>query len=92
MQTQTSTYDRLTQLDNGFLLFEDETSPMHVASLQIHEAAPLRLPDGAIDIERIREYVVSRLHLIPRKSGTCSSNASASSRALNGNPVSPGMS
>jgi diacylglycerol O-acyltransferase len=60
------TYDRLTQLDNSFLLFEDETAPMHVASTQIHEAGPLRLPDGSIDIDRIREYVVSRLHQIPR--------------------------
>jgi WS/DGAT/MGAT family acyltransferase len=59
-------YDRLSGLDNSFLLFESETAHMHVASLQIHEAAPLRLPNGALDIDRIREYVVSRLHQIPR--------------------------
>jgi diacylglycerol O-acyltransferase len=61
-------YDRLTQLDNSFLIYED-TDPagaMHVASTQFHEAAPLQRPDGALDIERIEEYVLSRLDRIPR--------------------------
>jgi WS/DGAT/MGAT family acyltransferase len=39
---------------------------MHVASTQIHEAASLRREDGSLDIERIEEYVVSRLDRIPR--------------------------
>ena len=38
---------------------------MHVASTQIHEAAPLRRDDGALDIERIQEYVLSRLDRHP---------------------------
>lgn len=61
-------YDRLSQLDNSFLVYEDAqpAGAMHVASTQIHEAAPLRHPNGAIDIERIEEYVTSRLHGIPR--------------------------
>jgi WS/DGAT/MGAT family acyltransferase len=59
-------FDRLTQVDNSFLIFENERSAMHVASTQIHEAAPLRNPDGSLQIERIEEYVLSRLHLIPR--------------------------
>ncbi len=61
-------HDRLTQLDNSFLVYEDTSSnaAMHVATTQIHEAAPLRGPDGSIDIERIEEYVVSRLDRIPR--------------------------
>jgi diacylglycerol O-acyltransferase / wax synthase len=61
-------YDRLTGLDNSFLIYE-EASPegaMHVASTQIHEAAPLRKQDGSLDIERIEEYVRSRLDRIPR--------------------------
>lgn len=63
-----SGYDRLTQMDNSFLVYED-TSPagaMHVASTQVHDAAPLRRSDGSLDIERIEEYVLSRLDLIPR--------------------------
>ena len=62
------TFDRLTQLDNSFLIYED-TQPqaaMHVASTQIHDARPLQLDDGSLDIERIQEYVLSRLHRIPR--------------------------
>ncbi|MGH0028557.1 MAG: wax ester/triacylglycerol synthase family O-acyltransferase [Myxococcota bacterium] len=59
-------YDRLTQIDNSFLIYESDRGAMHVASTQIHEAAPLRRDDGALDIERIQEYVESRLHRIPR--------------------------
>ncbi len=59
-------YERLSQLDNSFLVYEGPTSPMHVACTQIYEAAPLRGPGGALDIDRLRDYVESRLHLIPR--------------------------
>jgi hypothetical protein len=59
-------YDRLTMLDTSFLALEDPTTPMHVASTSIHDAGPLRRPDGGIDGDRIREYIRSRLHLIPR--------------------------
>ena len=59
-------YDRLTQLDRSFLVYEGPNSPMHVGATQIYEAAPLRRPEGGIDLERIEEYVQSRLHRIPR--------------------------
>lgn len=59
-------YDRLSALDNSFLLFEDGVSHMHVASTAIFEASPLLTPEGGIDIERIRDFVSSRLHRIPR--------------------------
>jgi len=59
-------YDRLSALDNSFLLFEDGCSHMHVASTATFDAGPLRLPDGGIDIERIREFIGARLHRIPR--------------------------
>jgi WS/DGAT/MGAT family acyltransferase len=59
-------YDRLTQMDNSFLIYESDRGAMHVASTQVHEAAPLRRRDGSLDIERIQEYVASRLHRIPR--------------------------
>jgi WS/DGAT/MGAT family acyltransferase len=61
-------YQRLTQIDNSFLVYED-TLPecaTHVASTQIHEAAPLRRQSGEIDIDRIEEYVLWRLDRIPR--------------------------
>ena len=59
-------YDRLTFLDNSFLMMETPTSPMHVAGAATFEAGPLKTPGGGIDIDRIRDYVLSRLHLIPR--------------------------
>jgi diacylglycerol O-acyltransferase len=61
-------YDRLTGLDSSFLVYEDASpdGAMHVASTQIHDAAPLQRADGSLDIERIEEYVVSRLERIPR--------------------------
>jgi WS/DGAT/MGAT family acyltransferase len=61
-------YDRLTQIDHSFLIYEDAqpNGATHVASTQIHDAAPLRRADGSLDIDRIEEYVVSRLDRIPR--------------------------
>ena len=59
-------YERLSQLDHSFLIYEGPSSPMHVGATQIFEAAPLRRPAGGIDLERIEEYVLSRLHRLPR--------------------------
>jgi diacylglycerol O-acyltransferase / wax synthase len=59
-------YDRLTFLDNSFLIMEKENTPMHIAGTATYEAAPLTKPDGSLDIDLIRRYVESRLHLIPR--------------------------
>ena len=62
----TNACDRLSFLDNSFLMMETATSPMHVAGTATFEAGPLQTADGGIDIDKIREYVASRLHLIPR--------------------------
>jgi diacylglycerol O-acyltransferase / wax synthase len=59
-------YDRLSFLDNSFLIMETPTSPMHIASAATFEAGPLQTPEGGIDIDKIHDYVASRLHLIPR--------------------------
>jgi diacylglycerol O-acyltransferase len=59
-------YDRLTFLDNSFLLMEGSNSPMHVAGTATYDAGPLKKADGGIDIDKIRDYVSARLHLIPR--------------------------
>jgi diacylglycerol O-acyltransferase / wax synthase len=61
-----SYYDRLSFLDNSFLLMEGPHSPMHVAGTATYEVGPLTTDEGGIDIDRIRAYVMSRLHLIPR--------------------------
>src|SRR5512139_916604 len=59
-------YDRLRFLDNSFLIMEKEHTPMHIAGTATFDAAPLTTADGSVDIDRIRDYVESRLHLIPR--------------------------
>lgn len=59
-------YDRLTALDNSFLVLEKPTAYMHVASTMVFEAGPLRRPDGGIDADAIRERVAAQLHRIPR--------------------------
>jgi diacylglycerol O-acyltransferase / wax synthase len=59
-------YERLSFLDNSFLIMEGPNTPMHVAGTATYEASALRTPEGGIDVDRIRAYVSSRLHLIPR--------------------------
>jgi diacylglycerol O-acyltransferase len=59
-------YDRLTFLDNSFLVLERENTPMHIAGTATYDAAPLTTADGGVDVDRIRTYIESRLHLIPR--------------------------
>jgi diacylglycerol O-acyltransferase len=47
-------YDRLSALDATFLEIESPSVHMHVGSVNLFDAGPLRTPDGGIDIERIR--------------------------------------
>ena len=61
-----SHYERLTQLDHSFLIYEGPNAPMHVGVTAIFEAGPLRGSDGTIDVGRIEEWVLSRLPRIPR--------------------------
>ena len=59
-------YERLSGLDHTFLVFEGARTHMHVAGTLIFDAKPLTRPEGGLDIDRIRAYTASRLHLIPR--------------------------
>jgi diacylglycerol O-acyltransferase len=59
-------YERLSALDASFLEIEDVASHMHVAAALMFDAAPLHGAHGGVDMERIRAYIASRLHLIPR--------------------------
>ena len=43
---------------------------MHVAAVLLFDARPLRAPHGGLDMERIRDYLGSRLHLHPALSPT----------------------
>jgi WS/DGAT/MGAT family acyltransferase len=59
-------YERLSFLDGSFLALESSTTHMHVAGAAIFEAAPLSKPDGGIDIDKIRTFIESKLHDVPR--------------------------
>ncbi|MBM4335682.1 MAG: wax ester/triacylglycerol synthase family O-acyltransferase [Deltaproteobacteria bacterium] len=59
-------YDRLTALDNSFLMLEKPNSYMHVGSTQIHKTGPLRTEGGGVDAARIRKLLAALLHRIPR--------------------------
>jgi WS/DGAT/MGAT family acyltransferase len=59
-------YDRLTALDNSFLLLEKPNSYMHVASTFVFDAGPLRRPEGGIDIDLVRSATEALLPRIPR--------------------------
>lgn len=61
-----TTYSRLSALDRSFLDLEDRNIHMHVGATCVFDVGPLAGPDGGIDIDRVRTYVESRLHLIPR--------------------------
>ena len=59
-------YEPLSHLDNSFLALESRTTHMHVGSVTVFDAAPLILPDGGIDIARMKRYIASTLHRNPR--------------------------
>jgi WS/DGAT/MGAT family acyltransferase len=59
-------YERLSALDAMFLGIEDENCHMHVAATLVFDGEPLRDAEGRLDVERIRGYLQSRMHLVPR--------------------------
>jgi diacylglycerol O-acyltransferase / wax synthase len=59
-------YQRLSAQDASFLVFESPTTPMNVGGASVFDGGPLMTREGGIDIERIRQYIASQLHLIPR--------------------------
>jgi len=59
-------YERLSAQDSSFLIFETPTTHMHLGGTTIFDIGPLKTPSGGVDIDRIRRYIGSRLHWIPR--------------------------
>ncbi len=59
-------YERLSALDASLLALEDHEAHMHIGGVTIFDAGPLWKPTGGIDVDAIREFVLSRLHLVPR--------------------------
>jgi WS/DGAT/MGAT family acyltransferase len=61
-----SWYERMAAADRSFLVFEGRHTHMHVGGTTIFDGGSLLGAGGAVDVDRIREYIGSRLHLIPR--------------------------
>ncbi len=59
-------FEPLSHLDSSFLALESRTTHMHVAGVVIFEANDLGLGNGAIDFERVRSHIESKLQYIPR--------------------------
>ena len=59
-------YELLSPQDAAFLAAEGPSTPMHIGAAFVAEAGPLATPDGGIDIARVRAFIASRLHRIPR--------------------------
>lgn len=59
-------YERLTALDASFVDIEDVNVHMHVAAALLFEPGARADAHGGVDMERLRAYVESRLHFIPR--------------------------
>ena len=59
-------YEPLSAADNTFLALENGGAHMHIAATSVFDCGSLASEAGGVDIERIRAYVESRLHLIPR--------------------------
>jgi WS/DGAT/MGAT family acyltransferase len=59
-------YERLSALDNAFLVAEKPSVHMHVGAVQIFAAGSLKNPDGGIDTASFTRRVASLVHLVPR--------------------------
>lgn len=59
-------YERLAAQDITFLPQESAIAPTHISWLWVFDAAPLRRDDGALDFERICNFLDARTSRIPR--------------------------
>ncbi len=62
----TAPYERLSAQDSSFLVFESPQTHMHVGGVVVLEIGSLLSDEGGLDIDRLREYVSSRLRWMPR--------------------------
>jgi WS/DGAT/MGAT family acyltransferase len=61
-----SMYERLSGQDASFLVFETPDTPMNVGGTSIFEGGSLVRHDGGVDLARIKAFIASRLHKVPR--------------------------
>src|SRR5574341_1964124 len=61
-----STFERLSGQDVSFLFFETANTPMNVGGVSVFDGGTLVNADGSVDVERIKAYIASHLHKVPR--------------------------
>lgn len=59
-------YERLSALDNSFLALESRTTHMHVGAVTVFDSGSFALENGGIDVDRLRDFIESKLYMIPR--------------------------
>jgi len=59
-------YEKLSAQDSSFLRFEGLGARVHVTAVAVFDAGPRSTEAGRLDVERMRDYIGSRLHLTPR--------------------------
>jgi len=59
-------FERLSAMDLSFLAMENGRAHMHIGSVSLYDAAPLRMEDGGIDFDRILVFAEAQLHKFPR--------------------------
>jgi len=57
--------ERLSAMDTSFLAMEDGRAHMHIGSVSIYDAAPLR-GDAGVDVERLVSFTEAQLQKFPR--------------------------
>jgi diacylglycerol O-acyltransferase / wax synthase len=59
-------YERLSHLDKSFLALETRALHFHVGAVAILDSGSFATPVGGIDIALLRDFVASKLYLVPR--------------------------
>ncbi len=59
-------FERLSAQDSSFVMFDDGRGHLSVAAVAVFGPGDVVDSAGRLDVERIRQYVGSRLHLLPR--------------------------
>jgi WS/DGAT/MGAT family acyltransferase len=59
-------YEKLSAQDSSFLRFEGLGARVHVTAVAVFDAGQRGSSAGRLDVERMRAYIGSRLHLTPR--------------------------
>jgi len=59
-------YERLSHLDKSFLALETRSTHMHVGAVAIFASGSFATAEDGIDIDLLREFVGSKLHMVPR--------------------------